>query len=57
MFNRWKSLERCAEGMLSNFAVVGIGLALYEQKLWPALIIGSCAAVAALLIAWGINHD
>src|SRR5574344_1181507 len=57
MQNRWKSLARCAEGMLSNFAVVGIGLALYEQKWWPALAIGTGAAVAALIIAWSITHD
>ena len=54
---RWKSLARCAEGMLSNIAVAGIGLAIFEQKLWPALIAGMGAALSAFVIAWGVNHD
>ena len=55
--NKWKSLARCAEGMLSNLAVVGIGLGLYEQKWWPALAIGAVTGIAALFIAWKVNHD
>lgn len=43
--------------MLSNLAVVGIGLALFEQKWWPALAIGTITAIAALIIAWTVNHD
>ncbi len=54
---RWKSASRCVEGMLSNFAVIGIGLALYEQRVWPALAIGASAAMAACIIAWSVNHD
>lgn len=54
---RWKAVARCAEGILSNIAVIGIGLALYEQKLWPALAIGAGTAIAALFIAWSVNHD
>lgn len=57
MNNKWKSLARCAKGMLSNLAVVGIGLALFEQKWWPALAIGRITAIAALIIAWTVNHD
>lgn len=57
MNDRWKSVARCAEGMLSNLAVVGIGLALFEQKWWPTLAIGTMTAAAALLIAWKVNHD
>jgi hypothetical protein len=57
MKNRWKSLARCAEGILANLAVVGIGLALFEQKWWPALAIGAGTAIAALIIAWSVNHD
>ena len=55
--SRWKSLARCAEGMLSNIAVAGIGLAIFEQKWWPALVVGAGAALAAFIIAWGINYD
>lgn len=55
--NRWKSVARCAEGILANVAVIGIGLAVYEQKLWPALVIGAGTAAAALFIAWSVNHD
>lgn len=54
---KWKSLARCAENILSNLAVVGIGLAVYEQKWWPALVIGAGTALAAFIIAWRINHD
>ena len=55
--NRWKAVARCVEGILSNVAVIGIGLAVYEQKLWPALAIGAGTAAAALFIAWSVNHD
>lgn len=55
--SKWKSLARCAEGMLSNVAVVGIGLALYEQKWWPAMFIGAITGIAALIIAWKVNYD
>ena len=54
---RWKSVARCAEGILANLAVIGLGLALYEQKLWPAAILGGVTAFAALFIAWSVNHD
>ncbi|WP_298068773.1 hypothetical protein [uncultured Mailhella sp.] len=55
--NRWKAVAKCAEGILSNLAVIGIGLTLYEQKLWPVLAIGIGTAAAALFIAWSMNHD
>ncbi|MDR2669271.1 MAG: hypothetical protein LBC14_04880 [Desulfovibrio sp.] len=55
--NRWKSLARCAEGMLSNLAVVGIALALFEQKWWPAFAIGAGTAAVALILAWSVRND
>jgi hypothetical protein len=57
MKDRLKSLARCAEGMLANLAVVGIGLALFEQKWWPALAIGAATAVVTLILAWSVPHD
>lgn len=57
MTTRWKSLARCAEGMLANLAVVGLGLAVFEEKWWPALAIGVFTAAAALFVAWSVNHD
>lgn len=54
---RWKSISRCVEGMLSSFAVIGFGLAMYEQQIWPALAIGTTSAITACLIAWSVNHD
>ena len=57
MNEKWKSLARCAEGMLANLAVIGIGLGLYEQKWWPPLAIGIVTGIAALIIAWKVSHD
>jgi hypothetical protein len=54
--NKWKSVARCAEGILSNLTVIGVGLALFEQKWWPALAIGAVTGLMALSIAWR-NHD
>lgn len=54
---RWKSIARCAEGILSNVAVVGIGLALYQEEWWPASAIGIATALVAFFIAWKVNYD
>ena len=43
--------------MLANLAVVGLGLAVFEEKWWPALAIGVFTTAAALFVAWSVNHD
>lgn len=55
--NRWKSVARCAEGILANLSVIGLGLAMYEQELWPAAVLGGITAGFALFIAWSVNYD
>lgn len=55
--NRWKSVARCAEGILANLSVIGLGLAMYEQELWPAAVLGGLTAGFALFIAWSVNYD
>ena len=57
MNSRWKSVARCAEGILANVSVIGFGIAVYDQKLWPALAVGTRTAMAALFIAWSMHHD
>jgi len=55
--NRWKSAAHCVETILANFAVVGLALAAFEQKIYPSIYFASCAAVAAIIIAWTVPHD
>ena len=45
------------KAMLENFAVIGAGIAAYEQRIWPALIIGLVSAIGAILIAMVVPHD
>ena len=58
MKKRWSSLARCSETILGNFAVVGLALAFYQQSqslsVW---LYANGAAIAALLLAWGVPHD
>ena len=53
----WISLARCAEGMMANLAIVGIGLGLYQQKFWPEMAIGIFMAIVALILSWVVPHD
>lgn len=43
--------------MLENFAVIGAGIAAYEQKIWPALIIALLSALFAIAIAMVVPND
>lgn len=57
MKRRWLSLARCAGGILGNFSVVGLALAIYQNQPWPVLPIAAGAAAAALFIAWTVPND
>lgn len=46
-----KALADLTKDILGNVAVVGIGLALYEQKWW-CLVVAVCSALIAGFIAW-----
>ena len=50
-----KALADLAKDILGNVAVVGIGLALYEQKWWCMVIAVASAAIAGF-ITWR-SHD
>ena len=50
-----KALADLARDILGNVAVVGIGLALYEQKWW-CLVIATVSAGIAGFITWR-SHD
>ena len=54
---RWRAAALSVQVMLENFAVIGAGIAAYEQKIWPALIIGLCAAIFAIGIAMVVSND
>ena len=57
MKKRWISAAHCVEMILGNFAVVGLALAAYEQKIWPAFPLAVNAAVLAIFLAWMVPHD
>ena len=57
MKKRWISVAHCVETILGNFAVVGLAVAAYEQKIWPAFPVAVCAALAAIIFAWVVPHD
>ena len=57
MRKRWKSVALCVESLLTNFAVIGAGIAAYEQEIFPALPVASVAALLAIIIAFGVPHD
>ena len=57
MNKRWKAAALSIKVMLENFAVIGAGIAAYEQRIWPALIIGLCAAIGTILIAMVVPND
>lgn len=56
MDKKRKAVADCAVSILSNVAVVGIGLAIYDQRWW-SLIIATFTAAAAFAIAWRSSHD
>jgi fatty acid desaturase len=51
-----KAVADVASSILSNVAVVGIGLALFEKRWW-CLAIALLSAGIAMVIAWRVNHD
>lgn len=57
MKKRWKAAALSIKVMLENFAVIGAGIAAYEQRIWPALVIGICSAIGAILIAMVVPND
>jgi hypothetical protein len=57
MRKQTKAIADIAISILSNVAVVGIGLALFESR-WGCLAIALLATIAAACIAWRANnHD
>ena len=57
MNRRWKAAALSIKAMLENFAVIGAGIAAYEQRIWPALVIGLCSAIFAIGIAMVVKND
>ena len=51
MENKKKAVARFTAGILGNVAVIGIGLAFYEQKWW-CLFAAIVAAIMGAVIVW-----
>ena len=49
-----KAIADLGANILGNIAVVGAGLALYEQKWW-CIIIALCSTIIAGVITWRSN--
>ena len=53
---RMQGIANLVKDILGNVAVVGIGLALYEQKWW-CLIVAVFAVIIAVAIVWRSYDD
>jgi multidrug efflux pump subunit AcrB len=56
MSKQKKAIADLAVNILANVAVVGIGLALFEQKWW-CMIIAVLATGVSVAVTWRSNHD
>ncbi len=56
MDNKSKAIAKLTTSVLANVAVVGFGLAIFEQRAWCA-VVAIFTFLIACIIEWRINDE